>query len=377
LCVHLYRDIVDIRNEFSRRGIWSLSEAEMVEMGHKMINIEFSKDCHDVLTDNDGEVNFYVPLENIPDDIKKLSIKVVASDFPDNEETGMKQPSQLLDVVLTHSKVDLSLSLSSKEREEVKCGDKMTANVFFSSYQTRDVDLYYHAMAKGTIVKSGNLKVNIGNKDATDQLVGDAIKLSAGFKDLSKGAKSVSQVSVVDVILDIDHKVSPSLQLIIYVIDGNTTLTDSHTYKVESCQAHTVTVEWSETKVYPGTEVNLKVGAEEGSLCALSATDKSVDLLGNKNKVTKEKLGELQEQIGKRKVGISNYWQIQRECSEAYETIKVFETTGIRILTDLPFINSCQTITDALKASNPDYPQPELVAFAAPQQFAMEDSPSS
>ena len=41
----------------------------------------------------------------------------------------------------------------------------------------------------------------------------------------------------------------------------------------------------SMTQVYPGEDVTLTVTAEADSLCALSATDKSVDLLGNKNKV--------------------------------------------------------------------------------------------
>ena len=39
------------------------------------------------------------------------------------------------------------------------------------------------------------------------------------------------------------------------------------------------------TQVYPGEDVTLTVNAEAGSLCDLSATDKSLDLLGNKNKV--------------------------------------------------------------------------------------------
>jgi len=368
VCVHLYKDIEEIKDELSKRGIWSMSEAEMVEIGHKMINIEYSKECHNIVSDDQGEINFHVPLEFVPDDIKKLSLKVVASDFLDNEETGMRQPSQLLDVVLTHSKLDLSLSLREKEREKVKCGEKMTARVFFSSYQNREIDLFYHVMAKGTIVKSGNLKVNIGEDDVTDQLVGDFIRLSPfDSKNLSKG-QGIREVTVKDVVLDIDHNLSPSLQLVIFVNDGNSTLTDSHTYQVESCQAHTVTVEWSETKVYPGTEVNLKVGAESGSLCALSATDKSVDLLGNNNKVTKEELAQLMVDISSRRTGLSS-WQIidQDRCPEAYKIMQVFESTGIQILTDLHFVNSCPSIIDSLNnnSSSGGYrPQPAPVAIA-------------
>ena len=114
------------------------------------------------------------------------------------------------------------------------------------------------------------------------------------------------------------------MKLIVFVNDGNQTLTDSHTYDVEACQNHKVKAEWSEEKVYPGSPVTLSVAAEPDSLCAISATDKSVDLLGNKNKVTSETIGKLQAEIGDRKTSRSeNYWEYQRKCPQTYDAIKV------------------------------------------------------
>ena len=44
-------------------------------------------------------------------------------------------------------------------------------------------------------------------------------------------------------------------------------------------------VEWNEVEVNPGEAVQMKVKADGGALCALAAVDKSVQLLGNDNKV--------------------------------------------------------------------------------------------
>ena len=74
---------------------------------------------------------------------------------------------------------------------------------------------------------------------------------------------SASQVSSANLILPIDHVVSPKVKLVVFVNEviqrflvlardisqGNSTLTDSHEYKVEACQEHGVSARWSKEKV--------------------------------------------------------------------------------------------------------------------------------
>jgi len=112
------------------------------------------------------------------------------------------------------------------------------------------------------------------------------------------------------------------------------------------------------------------VTAEAGSLCALSATDKSVDLLGNKNKITGERMAELREQIGRRKTSqVSFDWKMQNKCPDTFEALKVFEGTGIKIVSDLPFLSQCETVVDANNNDGGDREvlnSPVPVAFAAP-----------
>ena len=47
-----------------------------------------------VETDADGKIKFYVPLERgaIPSDVRKLSIRATAVNYPENSDTKMKQP---------------------------------------------------------------------------------------------------------------------------------------------------------------------------------------------------------------------------------------------------------------------------------------------
>ena len=45
------------------------------------------------LTSDDGQIKFYVPMNNIPVDVVKMIAKVRAINFSDNEVTGMKQPN--------------------------------------------------------------------------------------------------------------------------------------------------------------------------------------------------------------------------------------------------------------------------------------------
>merc|ERR1712106_216596 len=366
LCVRLFKDANEIRNLFNRRGIWSMDEDEIAEVGKKMVDIKYSSKCHQ-LRSVGGKIKFYVPMNNIPKDVAKLSIKATAINHPSNETTKMKQPVRKLDVSLTHAKSDLTLSVKEKQRSKISCGEDLKAKVYFSSKQNREFDLHYHFLSKGEIFKSGSTKVVVTQNDELKSLVGEAIELSASENNNEKKSNDGKVVSNEDVILPIDYQVSPSLKLVVFVNDGNQTLTDSHAYKVEACQNHKVKAEWSEEKVYPGTPVTFSVSAAPNSLCAISATDKSVDLLGNNNKVTSETIGKLQAEIGDRKTSRSeNYWEYQRKCPQTYDAIKVFESTGIQILTDLSFINSCETITDAANVT--DY-EPEVlhspVAFSA------------
>jgi len=156
------------------------------------------------------------------------------------------------------------------------------------------------------------------------------------------------------------------LKLIVFATHKNSTIGDSFSYEIEPCQRHKVFSSFSKNKVYPRSSVSLSVSAKEGSLCAISATDKSVELLGNSNKITKQTVSRLQAQIGDRKTSRSeNYWEYERKCPKTYEVFKVFENSGIKIVSDLGLIKSCELLTDAGNLEEPIYEIAHSQAFSA------------
>ena len=323
VCVRLYKDLDEIRNFLHRENIWSMDEDEIAEIGQIMVDIKYSSKCHQLRSEG-GKIKFFVPMHNIPKDVTKLSIKATAINHPSNETTGMKQPVEKLDVSLTHTTADLTISVKEKQRSKLACDEDFTAKVHFSSKADQEFDLHYHALSKGEIFKSGSIKVNSGKSNDLDSLVGDSKELPAYEDNNEKQSHEQKVLSNKDIILPIDYKVSPSLNLVVFVNDGNQTLTDSHTYDVEACQQHKVKTDWSEEKVYPGAPVTFSVAAQPDSLCAISTTDKSVDLLGNKNKVTSETIGKLQADIGKRKTSPSDHnSEFQMKFPQSYKAIQV------------------------------------------------------
>jgi alpha-2-macroglobulin len=357
VCVRLFKDSSEIRNKFRNRNIYSMEEDEIAELGAKMADIQYSSNCYQLKSEK-GKIQFYVPMNNIPNDVKILNIKATAINHLANETTKMKQPIRKIDVSLTHTNVDLSISIKEKQRSKISCGEDFKTIVYFASQPDKEFDLHYQVISKGMIYKSDRAHITTSQTNNIKSIVGELMELSASKNNNEKENNRGKVVNEKEIILPIDYEVSPSMKLIVFVNDGNETLTDSHTYDVEACQNHKVEAKWNEEKVSPGSPVKLSVSAAPDSLCAISATDKSVELLGNTNKVTRETIGKLQAELGDRKTSrVENYWEYQRRCPHTYNAIKVYESTGIQVLTDQSF-NSCETIVEAKETMNE--PRPEI-----------------
>ena len=93
-----------------------------------------------------------------------------------------------LNVGLTHSTAELTLSLRDKQRSSVKCGADFQPRVYFSAERNEQFDLHFQALSKGTIVTSGAIQVTVremdDNEDVMSGLIGSGanrhIKLSSG-----------------------------------------------------------------------------------------------------------------------------------------------------------------------------------------------------
>ncbi len=48
VCVSFYKDIRPVRDEFNRRGIWSMDEIEIAEIAMRIASLEYAKKCREV-----------------------------------------------------------------------------------------------------------------------------------------------------------------------------------------------------------------------------------------------------------------------------------------------------------------------------------------
>ena len=112
-------------------------------------------------TTSDGKVKFYVPLERglVPADVRKLTIRATAVNYPANTDTKMKQPFKKLDVAVRNTNSPLTLSLKDKPTTALTCGTKLRPKIYFSSMEDLEFDLDYIAFSNGRIVDSGTRRV--------------------------------------------------------------------------------------------------------------------------------------------------------------------------------------------------------------------------
>ena len=316
--------------------------------------------CRYLLSDEEGSIKFHVPLPTLvqaPD--RRLKITAKAVNRPSDPLKGMRQPERT-EFVSFHNnerkrnEMDLMI-LGQEHKQRLPCERWYKAKVFFASPVQKTVVLHYDIISKGEIVISDQMEVQVGyklvkNVDAEskkilkiqNQVLDDLVRGTEKFS-FGGGIEESWKVTSAEIPIFVDHRLSPSLKLIVYVVQG-ITVVDSQIYQVESCQEHKVSVDWEKEKVSPGSNVSLSV--DTGTLshpltrCALSVTDKSVNLLGNRNSITEERLEDLKQQISLRKDQPSP----RSRCPLLRDALKPFEGTGLTIVCEIPGFCECERV---------------------------------
>nr|QTP96550.1 adult cement protein 5 [Chelonibia testudinaria] len=96
--------------------------------------------------------------------------------------------------------------------------------------------------------------------------------------------------------------VSPTFKLLVYYVNSlGEVVSDSRAFDVEKCFQNQVSVAWNKKQVEPGEQATLEIRGAPYSLCGVSALDRSVELLSDKNKLTAENIFQKLQQfvIGK------------------------------------------------------------------------------
>uniref|UniRef100_A0A3B3QBB7 Uncharacterized protein n=1 Tax=Paramormyrops kingsleyae TaxID=1676925 RepID=A0A3B3QBB7_9TELE len=90
------------------------------------------------------------------------------------------------------------------------------------------------------------------------------------------------------------HQLSPIAQVLVYmVLPSGGVIGNNMDFSVEKCLKHKVSMEFTPSRAVPGENVELKVTALPGALCALASVDQSVLLLDASKRLSAEKIFDL------------------------------------------------------------------------------------
>jgi len=192
----------------------------------------------------------------------------------------------------------------------------------------------YFVIANGKEISGETFDVAMDGDTDRDELITPDHKI---FDVLPKESVD-THIKKIDVSLDIDHRSSPSFQFLLMATDVNTTQIDSHTFKVDFCTEHTVDLQLNSKKVHPNQDVTLHLKSEPGALCGLSLIDKSVDLLGNPNKVNKERIVELLE---------TNRPYVEHHLRySTCDKLQMLAETGRSFISNIPLFTNCKSLIE-------------------------------
>uniref|UniRef100_G3SPT5 Alpha-2-macroglobulin like 1 n=1 Tax=Loxodonta africana TaxID=9785 RepID=G3SPT5_LOXAF len=164
------------------------------------------------------------------------------------------------------------------EREELRCNQQKQVTVHYILNMEGFEDKTYMApFSYLTSNRNGFYREEIYSVDYIQ---------STTIRDM-KGTFSIP--------IDVSVELAPSAIMLVYTLHpGGEMVADSTHFKIEKCFKNEVNLNFSKEKSLPGSNVSLQVSAASNSLCALSAIDESVLLLGNYNPLSAQKVTKIQ-----------------------------------------------------------------------------------
>ncbi|XP_074445031.1 ovostatin-like [Larus michahellis] len=255
-----------------RRGIPYFGQIKLVDKDNSPISSEViqlfvnNKNTDNFTTDDNGIAEFSIDTSEMFDPEISLRATYKTSDHCHSE--GWIEPSY----------PDASLSIqrfyswtSSFVRieplwKDLSCGRKRMITVHYilntEGYESiNTMNFYYVGMAKGKIVLTGEIKVNI----------------------------QADQNSTFTIPLVVNEKMAPALRLLVYTLHpAKELVADSVRFPVEKCFKNKVQLQFSEKQMRSASNVSLVIEAAANSFCAVRAVDQSVLLLKSETELSAE-----------------------------------------------------------------------------------------
>uniref|UniRef100_A0A8C7TPK1 Alpha-2-macroglobulin-like n=1 Tax=Oncorhynchus mykiss TaxID=8022 RepID=A0A8C7TPK1_ONCMY len=237
-----------------------------------------SHHLQNLTTDSHGIASFSLNTTTMP----KEDINLIVSNTPEAENTRYRVPYfnrghhvlSLIQPTAPHSKTSSSLAIQKTEKP-LACGEEVSITIQYAivgeTVPKGSVDVIYLALSRGAILQHGHMKVTVQQGSP-----------------VTEGEVTLK--------LAVVPEMTPLVQVLVYsMLPSEAIIAHSMNFPTEKCFRHKVFVEFSPSKAVPGEETTLQLSAQPGSLCGLSAVDKSVHIMEPGKRLDANKVTELTE----------------------------------------------------------------------------------
>ncbi|NXE27914.1 OVOS protein, partial [Ardeotis kori] len=246
-----------------RRGIPYFGQIKLVDKDNSPISNEViqlfvnNKNTDNFTTDDNGIAEFSIDTSKMFD--PEINLKATYRTGDQCHSEGWIEPSYpyaLFSVQRFYSWTSSFVRIEPLWKD-LRCGQKRLITVRYvlntEGYKSiNNMNFYYVGMAKGKIVLTGEVKVNI----------------------------QADQNGTFTIPLLVNEKMAPALQLLVYTLHpAKELVADSVRFPVEKCFKNKVQLQFSEKQMRSASNVSLVIEAAANSFCAVRAVDQSMLLL--------------------------------------------------------------------------------------------------
>ncbi|NXW49381.1 OVOS protein, partial [Nyctiprogne leucopyga] len=255
-----------------RRGIPYFGQIKLVDKDNSPISKEViqlfvnNKNTDNFTTDENGVAEFSIDTSKMFDPEIRLKATYKTSDQCHFE--GWIEPSYpaaSLSVQRFYSWTNSFVRIEPVWKD-LSCGQKRMITVHYvlntEGYKSiNTMNFYYVGMAKGKIVLTGEIKVNI----------------------------QADQNGTFTIPLVVNEDMAPALRLLAYTLHpAKELVADSVRFSVEKCFKNKVQLQFSEKQMRSASSISLVIEAAANSFCAVRAVDQSVLLLKSRTELSAE-----------------------------------------------------------------------------------------
>ncbi|NXY18288.1 OVOS protein, partial [Atrichornis clamosus] len=246
-----------------RRGIPYFGQIKLVDKDNSPLSKEViqlfvnNKNTDNFTTDDNGVAEFSIDTSEMFD--PEISLKAIYKTSDHCHYEGWLEPyypEASLSVQRFYSWTSSFVRIEPLWKD-LACGQKRVITVHYvlnteGFKSINSTNFYYVGMAKGKIVLTGEIKVNIQFGE--------------------NGTFTIPLVA--------NEEMAPTLRLLVYTLHpARELVADSVRLPVEKCFKNKVHLQFSEKQMHPASNVNLVIEAAANSFCAVRAVDQSVLLL--------------------------------------------------------------------------------------------------